>query len=163
MVEEVTDPEDDLTSFKLKPQTERKLIFIRKMMEAVNTIVAAKFPDNPRHYVDMFSGVGKYVTERGSCCLGSPLIALNIRKKFTHFHFVEEKKKYFEVLERRVGQIVERKNIPRANVKLLYGDANRLVEEVLNGIKNYDPCFVFLDPFGLEMKNPKLPLGVSSD
>jgi len=144
MVRQYLDPADHLPVLLIKPHTKGKLVYLRKYLPALNKILRSKVPDSPRYYVDFFSGPGKCIDRHGKICDGSPLIAIKTNPPFTNFIFVDINENYCNALKRRL------EGIPNVDVKK--GDCNEVVSEVLSMMNTYDPCFVFLDPFGLELK-----------
>lgn len=144
MVKQHLDPTDHLSVLPIKPHTKGKLLYLRKYLPALNKILRSKVPDRPRYYVDLFSGPGKCIDRRGEICDGSPFIAIKTNPPFTNFIFVDIMEDYCKAMRKRL------KRTPNVNVKR--GDCNDLVSDVLSMMNTLDPCFVFLDPFGLELK-----------
>jgi len=140
----ILDPIDHLPVLPIKRHTEGKLECLRKYLPALNKILRSKVPNRPRYYVDLFSGPGKCIDRYGNPCDGSPLIAVKTEPPFTNFIFVDINEDYRNALRRRLEAI------PNVDVKC--GDCNVVVSEVLSMMNTYDPCFVFLDPFGLGLK-----------
>lgn len=144
MVRQRLDPIDHLLTLPIKAHTKGKLEFLTKYLPALNKILRSKVPNRPRYYVDLFSGPGKCIDKYGNPCDGSPLIATKTRPPFTDFVFVDLNEDYCEALKKRLAGI--------SNVNVKQGDCNKVVSEVLSMMNTSDPCFVFLDPFGLDLK-----------
>jgi len=144
MVRRHLDPTDHLPVLPIKTHTKGKLEFLGKYLPALNKILRSKVPNRPRFYVELFSGSGKCIDRLGRACDGSPLIAIKTKPPFTNFIFVDIEDDYCNALRERL------KGMPNVDVKC--GDCNKVVSEVLSMMNTYDPCFVFLDPFGLELK-----------
>lgn len=144
MVGNRLDPIGDLPVLPIKSHTKGKLVYLKKYLPALNKILRSKVPDRPRFYVDLFSGPGKCIDRKGIPCDGSPLIAIKTDPRFTDFILVDINEDFCEALEKRC------EGTP--NVNVICGDCNRKIREVLSMMNTYDPCFVFLDPFGLELK-----------
>jgi len=144
MVSQRLDPTDHLPVLPIKFHTKGKLVYLRKYLPALNKILRSKVPNRSRFYVDLFSGPGKCIDSTDEVCDGSPLIAIKTNPAFTDFIFVDINEDYCKALEKRL------EGTPNTNVKS--GDCNEKVNEVLSMMNTYDPCFVFLDPFGLDLK-----------
>lgn len=111
-----------------------------------------------RCYIDLFSGRGKYQVENSrEFNLGSPLIALTTKHPFTHYFFVDNSLENVDVLKQRCSALPE---IPK---KILIGDANQIVDEIVGEIKSIEKNrppdtwssslnLAFLDPDGLELE-----------
>jgi len=144
MVGQRSDSVDHLPILRIKAHTKGKLLFLSKYLPALNKILRSKVPNRPRYYIDLFSGPGKCVDKYGRICDGSPFIAIKTKPPFTNFIFVDIDESYCDALRKRS------EGIPNVFVK--QGDWNEIVSEVLSRMNTYDPCFIFLDPFGLELK-----------
>lgn len=144
MVKQRLDPTDHLPVLAIKSHTKGKLVYLGKYLPALTKILRSKVPNRPRYYIDFFSGPGKCVDSYGKICDGSPLIAIKTKPPFTHYVFVDTNEKYCDSLRKRL------EGYPNVSVK--QGDCNDVVSDVLLMMNTYDPCFVFLDPFGLELE-----------
>jgi three-Cys-motif partner protein len=83
-----------------------------------------------RIYLDLFSGSGHSQLARNKAYYpGSPLISLKVRDPFDQYIFCELKNSYFSALTQRVT-----KAAPTANVKMICGDANEMVSEIIKVI-----------------------------
>lgn len=117
-----------------------------------------KMPWRAFFYIDLMAGPGKNQFPDGSVMLGSPLIALEAKHPFSHYRFVERDPNNCETLRKRV-EASGRKD----SVRVLQGDCNDVVYEIVNEIREIDrhppysdDCWhslnlAFLDPEGLEL------------
>ena len=66
--------------------------------------ILANFPSLKPVYVDAFCGAGVAVSqESGEVVQGSPLLALDVRPPFHHYHFIDTDGQKTEQLQRLVG------------------------------------------------------------
>ena len=109
------------------------------------------------YYIDLQAGPGKNVfTPSQSIMLGSPLLALTAKFPFTQYRFVELRAVEYNALLERIS-VSDR----RVRVKLMRGDCNVLVDQIVEEIQEIDRPFIkgkpsslnlaFLDPNGLEL------------
>jgi len=96
-------------------------------------------------YIDLFCGPGRVrFKDTGLIYPGSPILALKVRDPFTRYIFCDLKKGNIDTLRRRVEA---EGDYP---VEYLCGDANELVNQVLNRIPRHGRrkvlAFTFLDP-----------------
>jgi three-Cys-motif partner protein len=104
-----------------------------------------------RIYIDLFAGAGRArIRNTNRIIPASPMLALNVPHRFNLYIFCEKKKKNIEALKERVSR-----DYAGVNSEFLLGDANQLVDQVLQllpqprpGLKTLGFCFA--DPFGLE-------------
>src|SRR5262245_52604513 len=69
-------------------------------------------PMRALYYIDLEAGPGKNIFEPSKeIMLGSPLIALTAQFSFTHYRFIEFKKREFEALRKRVSESERRDRI----------------------------------------------------
>jgi spore photoproduct lyase len=101
------------------------------------------------YYIDLFAGCGKCrVRDSGEEIDGSALMSLNIRFPFTKYLFVDSNPEALDSLEERIKSsgFLDR-------VKLLRGDCNEKVEEIIKEIPQKGSlCLAFIDPTGLQIK-----------
>jgi len=138
------DSMDHLPVLPIKHHTKGKLTILRKYLPALTKILRSKVPTRPRYYIDFFAGPGRCLDESGDICDGSPFVAVKTTPSFSNFIFVDIDQAYCNALRRRLEKI--------SNINVIHGDCNEVVHEVLSMMNTHDPCFVFLDPFGLELK-----------
>ena len=136
-------------------------ILARYIKSSAKAMASPKMHWRRRYYIDLLAGPGKsYVRQQPSnIFLGSPLIALTDETGFTDYIFVEENAKSVEALTTRCTAA---KNLPGVNVRILLGDCNVLIDDIVDEINSVDqPPFsktdwnslglAFLDPEGLEL------------
>lgn len=103
-------------------------------------------------YIDLFSGAGHAnIEETGKTYLSSALIAMSIPNPFNKYVLCEEDPKRFESLKNRIE-----KSFSHLDVKLINGDSNKIIEQVLNYIPAYNKRntvlrFCFVDPYSLNL------------
>jgi three-Cys-motif partner protein len=103
-----------------------------------------------RVYVDLFSAAGMArIKQTGDVVRTSSLIALSVPDPFTKYIFCEEDERLIDALRTRV----EREH-PGIDSVFLNGDANELVDEVLNHLTSGETTgrplsFCFVDPSGM--------------
>ena len=99
-----------------------------------------------RVYMDLFAGPGKVqIRDTQKILLGSPLLALDIPDKFSHYLFCDENRDHLDALQKRVM-----KSHPQINVSYIYGDCNAKVDEILAQIPQRDALtFCLVDPYNL--------------
>ncbi|MGQ0657173.1 MAG: three-Cys-motif partner protein TcmP [Chromatiales bacterium] len=104
-----------------------------------------------RVYVDLFAGSGRSRIERTNrIVLASPLLALEIPDRFDRYIFCESDGDNVDALRKRIAN-----GYADADVRVLYGDANQLVNEVLaafplHSSTNKVLAFCFADPYKLK-------------
>lgn len=142
----------DLTK---KPQTKTKLKILEDYLSAWAKILAKQKWCNQLYYIDCFSGRGKYSNDgKENSILGSPLIALEIAKLVKEKYqkelkciFIEENKKVFSELEKFVQPYI----LTGLNAKLINGNINNKIDEVINIVSGKSPVFFFIDPDGISI------------
>lgn len=124
-----------------------------RLVENYASMFAASMKGKWDHlvYVDLFAGAGRS-TLRGSeeIVAASPLLALDIPTPFTQYIFCELDEKKLDALRQRVDR-----DFSEHDVRFLHGDANRLVDRILQEIpRPHKGCkvlgFCFADPYNLE-------------
>ncbi len=104
-------------------------------------------------YLDLFAGAGySKIKETGKIYRSSPLIALSLPYKFTHYIFCEENPKKIDSLRKRVAR-----DFPDKNVTFIEGDINEKIEILKSKIPipskgNTVLSFSFIDPYSLNLK-----------
>lgn len=154
---EIMPIDDGLTLRESGLWVAEKLCFIEKYLHAFTQSMGAKDWRNIR-YIDMFAGPGKcLVRARNQVLLGSPLLALSVKRKFTDYVFVDNDSHNIDCLKKRTQSFLN-------SVRISYevGDSNkkvkRIVGEILDQDENYLPGrwpslnLAFLDPEGLELE-----------
>lgn len=104
-------------------------------------------------YVDLFSGPG-YVRNKTSGALmrNSGMLILDLPNKFDYHIYNDFDKSTTEALEIRI-----KRDFPNTRFKIFNGDANIVVQEMLDCIPKFNNgrgtlIFAFLDPFSLNLK-----------
>lgn len=132
--------------------TLRKWKYLKKYLHAYTTIVSCYFPRFI--YIDALAGEGKYLGYHGS-----PLIALNLEFPFTDYIFIEKDKNRLNKLKKHVKEFSNRKAITfrkkgkatekKINISFKNMEAKYFINNNLKEVPDY-PCFIFLDPYGVE-------------
>lgn len=92
-------------------------------------------------FIDLFAGPGRARTQDGECIDGSPLIAAQHEKSpFTKLILCELDDENIRALESRMGKFGDR-------VRIVPGDSNANVDEVLRLIPPHGLNIAFYDPF----------------
>ena len=98
-------------------------------------------------YVDAFAGAGLHVSkDTGEFVLGSPLNALAVRPKFSHYYYIDLDSAKLEELKTAVGD--------RTDVTSRCGDSNSiLISAVVPHVRydEYQRALCLLDPYGLHL------------
>jgi three-Cys-motif partner protein len=132
--------------------TEIKLQIIQEYAAAYTTILKEQSWCRGYAYIDAFAGPGEFISkeDRERIIPGSPVNALNIRNKFTEYHFIDivpEKIKQLGVL------IAER---PEAGAMHLHvGDANQILrQKILPSFQysSFKRALCILDPYGVDIE-----------
>ncbi len=147
-------PRDDgLPTRPVGEWTAEKLWYLERYLSQTLTALRDK-PWRGLHYIDLFAGPGKGRTSAGDVLLGSPLLAVTLKYRFTGYFFSDIDGAYIDALRQRCSGVPD--------VRYFVGDANevvRTVTEIINGIdREYllgqwsSMNVAFLDPEGLELK-----------
>lgn len=148
--------------YKVKRHTcEMKYPLLRKYFNAYTIVVSNYFPRF--FYIDGFAGTGKCREEHyGKEVDGSPLIALQLKYPFTDYIFIELNPKRKALLEKHVCKYrgkealchekERRDGRMKISIRAIEADINDSIRDVLSKIPQNMPCFIFLDPEGLELK-----------
>ena len=106
---------------------------------------------NCRVYIDLFAGSGRArIRDSGRIVNASPLLALDIKSRFDKYIFCEENSIKIGALKERVS-----KAYPDVDPMFIHGDANKVVDQVLQEIPQHRPdfrvlSFCFADPYKLD-------------
>jgi three-Cys-motif partner protein len=143
---------DGLVARPNRPWALPKLAFLDYYAPIALTITE-KFRE--RHYVDLFAGPGQNVDYKRPVdeWEGSPIRMLATTGEhrptlsFTHATLVNLDPQHVAALEARVERLYAqgRGRVPRVNVRILEGDANKLLPEILQAISRTAYVFVFAD------------------
>lgn len=102
-------------------------------------------------YLDLFAGSGRsQIRGTGRIVSASPLLILGMPEAYDKYIFCEQDKNYAEALETRY-----RRDFPNRNVKIITGNANASVENIIvemprPGRNQKVLGFCFFDPFQLQ-------------
>jgi spore photoproduct lyase len=125
---------------------EDKYFYIGRYLDIFSTAMKNKWE---LYYIDLFAGCGKCrVRDSGEEIDGSALMSLNIRFPFKKYLFVDSNPEALDALKERIkgSGLLDR-------VKLLLGDCNEEVEEIIREIPQRGClCLAFVDPTGLQVK-----------
>jgi three-Cys-motif partner protein len=143
-----------------KPQTKTKLKILGDYLSAWAKILANQSWCKEMYYVDCFAGRGKYHCDgKKDSVLGSPLMALEIARsikeqkgKNLNCIFIEEDEQTFLEL----SKFIEPYRNQGLSVKILRGDINEKIDDVLGIISGRAPIFFFIDPAGINISREML-------
>lgn len=139
-------PEDDgLYIPEVGPWSAAKHHFLRRYIDAFTTAMRDKGWSG-LHYVDLFAGAGIERIEGDGLDWGSALIAAQSPHRFTRLHLADLDRRSFEVLSQRVSRFQQ-----PSPPQLLWGNANKIVDEVVTAIPPRALTLAFLDPYGLHL------------
>lgn len=127
--------------------SEIKLEIIRKYADAYTTIISSQRAKFNYIYIDAFAGSGQHISRKtGEFIPGSPLNALNIKKPFLEYHFIDLNNQKIAELEKIAGE--------REDVFIHHGDCNEILPVKILPRAKYN-CFgralCILDPYGLHL------------
>lgn len=128
--------------------SEIKLDIIKKYAAAYTKIMAAQKEYSFTYlYIDAFAGAGRHISKQtGGFIPGSPLNALNIKKPFHEYHFIDLNDLKIAELENLAGK--------RKDVFIHHGDCNEILpKEVLprSDYGRFRRALCILDPYGLHL------------
>jgi three-Cys-motif partner protein len=99
------------------------------------------------HYIDLFAGAGiERIEQTNILEWGSPLIAAQASPAFDKLHAAELNLRKFTALKKRMHHLR-----PNCADQVLRGDANVVVEEIVNDIPSDTLSLAFLDPYNLQV------------
>lgn len=104
-----------------------------------------------RVYIDLFSGAGRArIKGTNRIVPASPLLALDVERKFDRYIFCELDGEKIAALEQRV-----KRDHPDVSALYIPGDTNENIDEILKKIPQHWPganvlSFCFVDPFSLD-------------
>lgn len=107
-----------------------------------------------RVYIDLFSGAGLSRIEGSKeIVAASPLLALVIERPFDRYIFCEENLEKITALKDRC-----KKYFPTADIRFVEGDANIVVDKIINEMPQYKKdfrvlSFCFVDPYKISNLN----------
>ena len=142
---ELPEPVDDnLVIPEVAEHSKYKHYFIRRYMDAFTSSMRKKWAG--LHYIDLFAGAGvERLRNSGKLDWGSPMIAAQMRFKFTKLHLCENDSQKYEALKSRIERI-------RSDSQILFGNAKDKIYDIVDEIPNGTLSLAFLDPYGLHME-----------
>lgn len=140
---------DKLIARKSREYATQKLEWLDFYLHAALSATTKKLD---RVYVDLFAGPGRNVSATGEF-EGSPIRALRARgpgvraPSFTEAVFVNAALAQHDALSRRVAEVCKRGEgaVPQEKVRLIRGDANSAVPEIMASLPSQAYVFVFAD------------------
>lgn len=134
--------------------TEIKLQIIQEYAAAYTTILKDKSWCRAYAYIDAFAGPGSFVSkeDRQRLIPGSPLNALNVKDKFTEYHYIDIDHSKIDRLEELISDRPE-----KGNIHFYVGDANEVLRnEILPGFQyeSFKRALCILDPYGADIEWP---------
>jgi three-Cys-motif partner protein len=124
--------------------TELKLLIVEQYAKAFANVLKNQTSIKHFAYIDAFAGAGEHISkESGERIPGSPSLALSIRPRFTHYHFIEMD----ELRARRLRHMGA-----RPDVTVYQGDCNEiLLQDVFPQCRytDYRRALCLLDPYAL--------------
>lgn len=140
-----TPPADHLYTPRVGPWSADKHHFLRRYIDAFTTAMRKKKWAG-LHYIDLFASAGIEEVQGHGLDWGSPLIAAQSPTKFSRLHLCELEKASYDALVQRVAQFPQ----PQPP-QILLGDANVVVDHVVQAISPGALSLAFLDPYGLHL------------
>lgn len=125
--------------------TEIKLSILRDYSTAYATILSKQTRIRHYAYIDGFAGIGLHISKTtGQEIEGSPSIALNLQRGFSHYHFID--------LDGNRADHLQKIAAGRSNVTVYQGDCNSiLLDKVFPKCRyeDYRRALCLLDPYKL--------------
>lgn len=148
--------DDGLPARTFGKWTTAKIDYLQRYIDLFETSMRNK-PWCARCYLDLYAGAGKFRVEgQNGFHLGSALTGITTKHPFTNYFFVDKSQENIDILTKRCDSAT---NIQK---KLLVGDANIKVKEIVEEIKSIEHSrskdqwtslnLAFLDPDGLELE-----------
>lgn len=122
-----------------------KLDYLERYIDIFETSMKGKW--KVRFYIDLCAGPGKNLLKKsGDILLGSPLLALTTRFPFTNYRF-------FEMDDKNADSLSQRCTDPSISleIKILKGDANYKITEIIPEIPANSLNLAFIDPEGADI------------
>lgn len=131
-----------------RPWAREKLEFLRYYLGGTGHrgggFMAATKRAGQRYYIDLFAGPGQLVMDNGEILDGSPLIAAKATPSFTRMFWVDTDPKNAASLR------AYRDDYPERRIDVCEGDANIVVDAILDDLPSVFPILAFIDPEGSE-------------
>jgi three-Cys-motif partner protein len=160
-----------------RPQTAKKLSILRKYFAVWLTIWSGDqcsgWVSREWHVLDLLAGTGQARGAQGELLSGSPLVFLEeirdhadrlaARGVSIRLTFVEQDPARFRLLEERVAAFLAANRViePLVEVVCALGDANAVARDLQVEATKQTPCFLFVDPFGTEIRHETMAQLVS--
>jgi three-Cys-motif partner protein len=134
--------DDGLFTPEVGSWAEEKYRHLRNYAEIFTTSMKGKW--DHRVYIDLFAGAGRSrIEENGIIVPASPILALELPRKFDKYLFCERDEEKISALEARVVR-----SDPNVNVTYVAHDVNTNVRELLSAIPGGKVLtFCFADPY----------------
>lgn len=97
-------------------------------------------------YIDAFAGSGKTELQNGETLDGSAIISL--KYNFNEYYFIELNKERSQSLQDEINSRFPEK---KSKVKIITGDSNAELKNILSGLTVYQRGVMFLDPYAMEL------------
>jgi len=124
-----------------------KYFYLKRYLEIFTTAMKNKWKGE-LYYIDLFAGCGKCrVREIGEEIDGSALLSLSIKYPFKKYFMIDLESKALNALKKRVEEIPWREQI-----RIIPGDCNVKIDEVLAEIPENSLSLAVIDPTGLHIK-----------
>jgi three-Cys-motif partner protein len=141
-------PDDGLPVQCVGYWAQDKHYYIQRYIEATREVRARFLPPVGKGgaaFVDLFAGPGRCrIRDTGRIVNGSPLLALaSDQAPFTKLVFSDFDAENINALRRRTA-------FAGSRVEILHGDANAMVDAIVDRIPAYGLNVAFLDPFGAD-------------
>jgi len=123
-----------------------KLIALAYFIDIYTTIISRQPFFDKMRYIELLSGAGLCkIKDTGDVVAGSALIAAKMcRRPFDEYVFVESDAQRAEALENRMRSVA-------SNVKVIRGDCNAVVRDVVGLLGDKDHYLAFVDCEGLDV------------
>lgn len=144
---ELPAPDDDgLFIPEVGEWSKDKHYFLMRYIDAFTTSMSSK-KWSGLHFIDLFAGAGiERLKHTKALEWGSPAIAAQAPRPFTALHLCEKDAVRFAALTQRMQTL--RKGL---HCQPLHGDANQLVNGIIEKIPRRALSLAFLDPYGLHL------------
>lgn len=122
-----------------------KLGHIRKYIWTYSCIISKNFPDF--YYLETHAGPGLCeIRKTGKIVCGTPILSLSNIPQFKKYRFIEFDDSCVNSLN-----ILIKHFFPSLDTKVVKGDCNKIIKNVLNDFNKYTPILTIIDPEGTEL------------
>ncbi len=145
MRKQLAAPEDDGLYISTVGQwSSDKHYYLMRYIDAFTNSMKRKWAG--LHYIDLFADSGiERLKDSGTLEWGSPLIAAQAAHPFTGLHLCEKGASKHKALAKRVARMAP-------GSRVLHGDANEKIHEIIDEILPRTLSLAFLDPYGLHLE-----------